>query len=397
MLGRRYNILFLATWYPNRIKSLEGIFVKKHALSANNYSDISVIYIGVDPNLDKSFEIVIEKETILTIYIYLSQIKKNHGITTLFYNAYRFFISCKKAYKIFLKEKGKPDLIQVNVAGRIGLYAVLMKLLYKIPYIVQEHSATYVCFKDREEYKKQTPFIERIITSLVFRHADHILSVSSYLSNSIKNIKKIKNNYDIVENVVDYPENLHKTFDKNFISSISISLLETREKNIFELIDAVKTVVKKGYNNYKCFLIGEGKERILLEKYAKDSGILNKNFFFLGYIPNKDLSFWFSKTNFFILPSKYETFSVVTAEAMANGLPVLCTKCGGPEEFVNKEHGLIVDNNSEKLVEGIIYMIENWKSYNEQIIHDYIKSKFSEKNIGSKFFNIYEKVLARQL
>ena len=67
----------------------------------------------------------------------------------------------------------------------------------------------------------------------------------------------------------------------------------------------------------------------------------------------------------FVLPSKLETFGVVYIEAMACGVPVNATRCGGPESFVDDWNGaLIAINDHEALVNSLKYMLENqWKIF----------------------------------
>lgn len=47
-----------------------------------------------------------------------------------------------------------------------------------------------------------------------------------------------------------------------------------------------------------------------------------------------DTEVWFGLSDLFILPSSYETFSLVVHEAAAAGLVVLCTQVGGVEELI---------------------------------------------------------------
>ena len=43
---------------------------------------------------------------------------------------------------------------------------------------------------------------------------------------------------------------------------------------------------------------------------------------------------FYSDINLFVLPSRYETFGMVLIEAMASGIPVVATRCGGPNDIV---------------------------------------------------------------
>jgi glycosyltransferase involved in cell wall biosynthesis len=57
----------------------------------------------------------------------------------------------------------------------------------------------------------------------------------------------------------------------------------------------------------------------------------------LGYVA--DLPAAFAGSTLFVLPSLQEGFAIVVAEALAAGIPVLTTPCGGPEEMLRVSHG----------------------------------------------------------
>lgn len=57
----------------------------------------------------------------------------------------------------------------------------------------------------------------------------------------------------------------------------------------------------------------------------------------------------YSNASIFILTSKEEGLGLVILEAMACGLPVIATKCGGPEMLINEgENGYLLNSFSEE-------------------------------------------------
>ncbi len=45
------NILFLSSWFPSKVHSTLGNFVKYHALSASKFNNIHVLYIVADDSV----------------------------------------------------------------------------------------------------------------------------------------------------------------------------------------------------------------------------------------------------------------------------------------------------------------------------------------------------------
>jgi glycosyltransferase involved in cell wall biosynthesis len=62
----------------------------------------------------------------------------------------------------------------------------------------------------------------------------------------------------------------------------------------------------------------------------------------------------------FVLPSRQEGFGIVVAEAFHAGLPVISTRCGGPEDFIVKsEAGLLVDHGEVSIAAAIETLASN--------------------------------------
>jgi len=110
-------------------------------------------------------------------------------------------------------------------------------------------------------------------------------------------------------------------------------------------------------------------------------------------MPHKELLHKIRNHSVLVISSRIETFSIVGIEAMGLGLPVIATKCGGPEDYITKETGLVVDKENPKLLaESIIFMKKNLKKYNNKKIAAYANKNFSDKVIINKIINIYKNI-----
>lgn len=99
-------------------------------------------------------------------------------------------------------------------------------------------------------------------------------------------------------------------------------------------------------------VIGQGPERVGLEALAAELGIVDR-VRFTGRLSRADLTTEYGRATGFALVSHAETFGVVWAEALAAGLPVLATRCGGPEDFVSAESGVLVEDLPDAIAAGM--------------------------------------------
>jgi len=131
------------------------------------------------------------------------------------------------------------------------------------------------------------------------------------------------------------------------------------EKGLTYLIKAAKIMNKNALAPEAIFVvIGEGKEREMLEGMIKERNLENR-FFLVGALP---LAAQYLKAfDVFVLPSIKEGFPYVLLEAMAAGLPIISSLVGGtPEIIKNGEDGfLILSKNPKILAERIADILDN--------------------------------------
>lgn len=103
----------------------------------------------------------------------------------------------------------------------------------------------------------------------------------------------------------------------------------------------------------------------LVGAYDKDSELYKKygcykNIIFEGAVLHNDVLKKLKNADVFILPSLMEGMSLAGLEAMSCGLPVICTKNSGLDQFVHDDNGFLIDSmNVEQLYDKIMWFILN--------------------------------------
>lgn len=97
-----------------------------------------------------------------------------------------------------------------------------------------------------------------------------------------------------------------------------------------------------------------------LNKLIRKKGIQGKVFFH-GRVDGVGKQKFFRNSHVFVLPSLWEGYGMVVAEAMSYGLPVIATKVGAiPELVKDKVNGILVPpEDAQSLSDAISYLIEN--------------------------------------
>lgn len=101
--------------------------------------------------------------------------------------------------------------------------------------------------------------------------------------------------------------------------------------------------------------------------------------------------------DFLIVSSKAETFCVAALEALAIGRPVVTTRCGGPEEIVDRpDLGLIVDNDEIALASGIADMANRCRDFDGAGLRRSALDRFAHPVLARRLASTYQHLLSRE-
>ncbi|MBE6841404.1 MAG: glycosyltransferase family 4 protein [Ruminococcus sp.] len=165
-------------------------------------------------------------------------------------------------------------------------------------------------------------------------------------------------------------------------------------KNLERLIEAYSLLLKKDENVPRLVMAG-GKGWLNSNIYQKVVELkLEKYVQFTKYIPDEDLCPLINGATAFVFPSIYEGFGMPPLEAMACGVPVVCSKEASLPEVVGDCAVMIDAYDPQSIADGM-YRIYSDKALAEELrVRGLQRAKeFTWHRFSEKLHGIYEAVL----
>ena len=389
-MNKKLNILFLSTWYPNRVIPTLGNFVQKHAESVALKANVVALFVCSDINNKQKYEIVeTDINNVHTINVYYKKVTHNIPILSFFQKANRYFKAHFIGIKIATARLGKIDLVHHNILYRAGVIAYYLKKFKGIPYIITENWTGYLPSKNT-----QVSWFQKMASKKIAKNASYITPVSKDLQEAMI-LQGFDTKYEIIYNVTDtklfYPLS-SKITDK--IKIIHISTLDDPHKNISGML-RVTEKLSKLRNDFEIWFIGDGDTAPHI-KTAQGLNIYNTFAFFDGTKTTAEVAEIMRNANCFLLFSNYENLPCVMVEALASGIPIVSSTAGGIPEHITDNLGILVKPLDEPaLLDALMKAINNIKEgkYKSEELSNYAIDNFSYQKVGEKFIDLYERIL----
>jgi len=385
------KVLWLASWYPNKISPLDGDFVQRHALAVSEFASVSVIYVAqYGESVPNPQPEIVETANgaVKELRVYFTSLRTGiRVLDKLIYN-WKYYHTYRSIIRSYFSEYGKPDLVHVHVPMKAGIIARWIKRRWKIPYVVTEHSAIYVpgpadAFDNRSFYFRQN-------VSAIFRAAAGVTSVSFHNGSIIKKLFGLKMMYTL-HNVVDIKSFFYKP---GVIGArcrfIHVSTMGFQKNTIGILQVCAK--LKMIREDWELELIGPPNAPVV--DFIENNEL--KNFVFVkGEVSNKEVARQMQDASALVMFSRYENFPCVIIEALCCGLPVVATNVAGIPEAVDASNGILVESENEaQLLAAMIEMIERFHLFDGPGIAQKAAKKYNYNTIGKQFFDLYNAVVS---
>jgi L-malate glycosyltransferase len=378
------NVMIIARGYPSKDYKMNGIFEFDQA-KALTKNGVNVIFVAADTRSIRRWRIWgIEKKEICGVKILVFNIpcgripRKLHEMIKIW--------AIKVLYKIVVKEYGVPDIIHSHfiINGYVTLRAFENN---SIPLILTEHYSAM-------SLEKLDPYYQRL-GEYSYHKFDKVIAVSNFLAANIK--KKFNVVADVVPNMVDLSvfegvRNLNSNHRSEF-RFVSVGRLHPI-KNMSLLIKSFHKVFRDN-KDVRLVILGEGFQRKSLEKEIIDFK-LQDQVFLMGLVDRETIAKQLSLSDCFVLASKSETFGVAFVEAMSMGLPVIATRNGGVEDFIDENNGLLIPVDDQSSLENaLLYMYENSSKYNSRRIAERVRDNYSENKVTETLLEIYQRIILK--
>lgn len=380
------HVLVIPTWYPKGRDALIGIYHKTFCkvLAETGKAKVNMLYVdrvGVKqlpqyPFMKKEYEEACEGYTMYARRM-LSRAKISFKWQTRAYAK-----AMEKAFLSYVEKEGKPDILHAHVAVPAGYGAALIGKKYGIPVLLTEHAFSPWAKPESQEFAR-----------FVAKNAK-ITTVSTFLQNMLR--EKYDTDSEILPNVVDTSvfEKPRALLNDGVYRLLTISALRYG-KFVDVTIKALRLLRDRGeIGKFEFTVIGDGQTEDVYKQAAIDLEMTDC-VKFVGRKTPAEAAEYLTHADALVIASDFETFGIPALEALAAGVPVVCTRCYGPETFLNDTCAEMCEfRNPEDLARAIKAMYERKGTFDEDALRSVAKA-FGSEAIANRAFALYEELLAK--
>ena len=383
------KVLLLSHLYPNVISKISGSFVHNQARFLKEHCQLEVVVpVPWFPlpgfGLWSAYRHIPHREVLDGI-----EVRHPRRLALprrmFFTEQWRFHL---KALRNAVE--GMPDIIHAHCAYPDGRAAIEYGLQIGRPVVITVHgSDVKILPKLKPQWRQQ------IVEALT--QAAAVIVVSQELRREVVQLGIPADKVRCIPNGVDCQlftaTGAHQPGKKGWRLLYVGRFVEA--KGLRVLLAALATVRSQG-RDVSLTLIGGHPATGTADPFLPQVNDLNlsEHVSFEDAVPWEELPTYMADADLFVLPSFSEGLTTSLVEAMACGLPVVATRCGGPEEVVTEEVGrLVAVGDAEDLAAGILAVLDEYDRYDREAIRQQAEERYDYRRVAARIHELYEDVL----
>lgn len=392
------KLLVIPSWYPTTDSPVTGSFCKDQAELMSPGFDTRVIY----PSLSLVSKINTLKRPMAAngAAIHKNLMGKIEGAgvaarVSTFMPAHRRWAflagSCRNYLQSLEREGWRPDLIHAHGTMHAGVVAESLGRFLGVPYIITEHHSLLVANFDRDSW-------------LMYKKALEGSKIVMVVSNELKKMilmNGVRCQTEVVGNLLD--EDLFKpgkTERQDNQFHILFMAVPAWTKDIPTFIKALQGLRAAGCQDFQATLvipdITADLSRQDVAVLCKQAGVM-ENCRISGSVPHDQIPGLINSSDVLVSTSITETFGLSVAEAIMCGKPVIATRSGGVEDFVNPSNGVLVNiGDHHAISEALIQLIRGKIGFDTEAIRAVMISRFGKKVFKDRISEIYNRFIHDQ-
>ncbi len=408
----------IPSWYPTKENPISGVFFREQALVLGNEIDLLVAFVEFDRLRLRSFvkKVILgkpvaphegthdflEPPAVLRVQGFGLRLGREDGcwFSSFLHGLISGLNECiekrtyQKAWEVATARMGgAPDLIYAMTAQVNAIQAQKLGESVRAPVVIAEHVPFSI---------ESLPRAKRDGFRRAVEKADAVLSISHdktrqilmgnidcdplYVGNMVDErvfviSRHRKEHIFTILTVASY--NFYKDY-KTFFRSM-VRLKETCTKPFRILIAGFAPNVARG-------MWAEGEDKFLKAFESYDLADITA---LKPYVPRSEMPALYAEADGFVMTSIQEGMPVSVLEAMACGLPVFSTRCGGVEDVVDEKCGRLRPvRDYEGLASDVRSCIEGETKYNPEYIRASVVGRFGVEAFSRRMIGIFKSCIA---
>lgn len=289
----------------------------------------------------------------------------------------------------YLVKKSKKYNVIVTSFSRTRWYYILiyplMKLIFSIDYIIVIHGGGLTPWKWKWPY------------NLYFRLAKKVIGVSNIICIEYK--RRVNIEIELIPPLLPFrlsSMNTKELRDREGIeidSKVFLYVGSLKKLKRPEVILHTLRTLNNGFlqnNKVLCLFAGDGPMKSELLTFAKKYKLV-RYVKFLGNCERNRVQELYKLANYYIISSDFEGTPISLMEAYFNKLPVLASNVSGINSIVNKNTGILFDNNSTNSLSEAMQEVINSNEYCNFLTENgskYYSEHFNYENLLAKYNEI---------